>query len=443
MASPQGAQLAPCLRGAVGPCRPAVARSRAIRAALRALSGVLRTWRPSRASFRCRRPRRLWRRCGGPGGPRGFARAGPSGPPPRALLRPVGPPCAPGARVGPPPVRRLAAPPCCGPAAARFLGPWPLLGLRLRGAAACRCRPWPAPPCGLALCRAAPLAAPPLGPPAARLRPLRGLALAASRGGAVAALRAASLTRRAAAFWGLTKSNRRAILKVQGDAKASQDVRLSRAGRPFFCAAAGFLSPLPSPLRGEAQEDTSASRGFRPLRGPRVSAAVALLMVTVKKDGTQAPALRPSLNKTSLFCSIAGVHKMGPPLRPLPRLYGGGPLRGCGPVGRALRLESPNGPPGLGLVTPPPTKSLFCSTGRRRAVALSRRLLSVMVAAQAYKAASNFSIPRTPPAVKSLLTFGGHFSLQKHIRHGINRRHRGAAMAEHFLHPLNIPILPH
>lgn len=110
---------------------------------------------------------------------------------------------------------------------------------------------------------------------------------------------------------------------------------------------------------------------FRPLRRPRFGAAVVLLIQKQKKMA-RGSLLAPIFVQNALFCSIAGAHKMGPPHRPLPRLYGCGPLRGCGPPGRALRMGSPDGPPGLGLVTPPPTKSTFCSTGRIGARSLLR-----------------------------------------------------------------------
>lgn len=147
-----------------------------------------------------------------PLGLRGFAGAGPSGSPPCAPLRLVGAAPSPVARPGPPPVRRLASRRAAARPAARFLGPFPLLGLGLRPVGL----PVVALPLAAALAlrpsgRGAALAAPPLGPAAGgasrslggvlrrRCGP-SGLGLASSRRGAVAALRAAPLRLRAAAF---------------------------------------------------------------------------------------------------------------------------------------------------------------------------------------------------------------------------------------------------
>lgn len=310
---------------------------------------------PLRALKRCARWRRFAVRVPLRLRPAPFSRT----PPLRRLRR-----CSPASagRVGPPAARLVPGLwPCCRCAASLRSLACPLRPL----VAPCGAPPPPASPAGLAPARPVP---PRRSVPAPASARGGGAALAALVGRAWVAFAPRGLLAAAAAA--ALVLDRRGLSCYSESARGceSSSGRPASAGRPFFCAAArGFAPPSrPSPPGREAQEVTVRFAGCCGAAAPRFGAAVALLIVTEKR-WARAPCSASIFEQNGvLFCSIAGVHKIGPPLRPLPRLYGCGPLRGCGPTGRALRLGSPNGPSGLGLVTPLPTKSTFCSTGRRK-----------------------------------------------------------------------------
>lgn len=237
----RGAHLTARLQGGAAPRRSAVARSRATRAALRAFSGVLRTLAPLSALLPQPLPRRLWRRCCGPVGPRGCARPCPSGSPPCGLLRALAGPCAArrfGAGRRPRPaslrLRRLGS-----SGRAVLLGPPAARRCGLRSSA-------------LACSAVGPCALPAAAPrgallsarrsrrgvsraPRARSRQGRACALRSSRGGATAAVPPAFGSRRAAAwgsFWGdVSRACTSALTTASGG--ESGDVRAAR-GAPLF-----------------------------------------------------------------------------------------------------------------------------------------------------------------------------------------------------------------